>query len=263
MFRPLHLLLVIVGALTLASCGPRDAFVGRWTYDPAQSDVATPDLVLTPAPGGRIHSEGGGTADYDFRIDGGDSRTANGRIVSWRTEGPNAWTMTKSRDGKVAETTRVSLSADQATLTTASEGLLPDGSDYHRTTTWRRAGGGPGLSGRWRSVRVDTGATWDGYVISRRDDGVMVWDIPTDHQTITGPFDGTDLAVVGPGVPAGTTIAVRRVSPRELAVTMKAGGVVSEYGSVALTNDGDRMTELSWAPGQDDRKSKAVYVRTR
>lgn|GEM_PF-1334745 len=250
--------------LVLAACSGagRDPFVGRWTYDPAQSDIAVPDLVLTPIEGGRLRSEGGGTADYEFRIDGGDSLTANGRVVSWRTVGPRAWTMTKSRDGAVVETSQITLSDDDASLITAGAGLLPDGSDFHRTTTYRRTSGGPGLAGHWRSVSVDTGATWDGYVISRRADGIMLWEIPTDHQSISGPFDGSDLAIVGPGTPAGLTIAVRRTSARELSTTTRNAGEVAEHGSISLSADGSVMTELSWAPGHEDQKSKAVYIRT-
>jgi hypothetical protein len=261
MLRPSCILLVALAYLT-AGCVKDDAFIGTWTFDPKRSDIVADDLIFTRAPDGRIHSEGGGTAAYDFRFDGGDSVTANGRVVSWVTVAEGEWTMTKRRDGKVVETTRVKLADDQRTLTTAAVGVLPDGSDFTRTTTYRRIAGHEGLLGRWHSVKVDTGATWDGYVISRNAAGEMTWEIPTDHQVITGPFDGSDLPIKGPGVPPGATLSARRESDRQLSITMKVDGTVTEYGTVTVSADGQSMTEVSWPPGQEDRKSKAVYVKT-
>jgi hypothetical protein len=246
----------------LPACVKADAFVGGWTFDPERSDIVANDLIFTRARDGRIHSEGGGTAAYDFQVDGGESVTANGRIVSWVTVGDRAWTMTKKRDGKVVETTRVKLAADQRTLTTATVGVLPDGSDFRRTTTYRRIAGTTGLLGQWHSVKVDTGATWDGYIISGNEAGEMTWEIPTDHQVITGRFDGTDLPIKGPGVPPGATLSARRDSDRQLSITMKMNGKVTEYVTVTISEDGKLMTEVSWPPGQEDRKSKAVYVKT-
>jgi hypothetical protein len=237
------------------------AFVGAWTYDPGRSAIAENDLTFTRKPDGRLHSEGGGTASYVFKIDGGKATTANGRIMEWTSNGDD-WIVTKTRDGKIVETARVSLSADQNTLVTAATGTLPDGSDFKRTTTYQRASGKTGLPGRWHSVKVDTGATWDGYLISQQASGVMVWEIPTDHQVITGRFDGSDLPIVGPGLPKFATISLRQTTPLELSSTKKVAGVVHEYGTISVSPDGQTMTELSWPPGQLDRKSKAIYVRT-
>jgi hypothetical protein len=261
MLRVALAFLVAMLAVFTAGCSDRDPFVGAWTFDPAQSEIAASDLIFTLRTDGRVHSEGGGTAPYDFQVDGGESVTANGRIVSWVSAGDAQWTMTKSRDGRIVETTRVTLAADQTTLTTAGVGVLPDGSEFTRTTTYRRVSGDTGLFGRWRSVQVDTGATWDGYLISRNSAGDMVWEIPTDHQVIIGRFDGSDLPIKGPGLPPGSTLSARRLSKHQLSITMKVNGAITEHGTVTLSSDGELMTELSWAPGQEDRRSKAVYVR--
>jgi hypothetical protein len=262
MLRVARVVFVAMLAVCIAGCVDEDAFVGAWTFDPARSEIAANDLTFAPGQDGRIHSEGGGTAPYDFRIDGGESVTANGRVVSWVSVGDAEWTMTKSRDGKIVETTRVTLAADQTTLTTAGVGVLPDGSEFTRTTTYRRVSGDAGLLGRWRSVKVDTGATWDGYIISRNSAGDMVWEIPTDHQVIIGRFDGSDLPIKGPGLPPGATLSARRMSEHQLSITMKVDGTITEHGTVTIAADGQLMTELSWAPGQEESKSKAVYVKT-
>jgi len=262
MFRPSCILLGALLASLAAGCSKDDPFIGGWTFDPERSDIVANDLIFARAPDGKIHSEGGGTAAYDFQFDGGDSITANGRVVSWVSVRDGEWTMTKKRDGKVVETTRVKLAADQRTLTTAAVGVLPDGSDFTRTTTYRRIAGDTGLLGRWHSVKIDTGATWDGYIISRDAAGDMTWEIPTDHQVISGRFDGSDLPIKGPGLPPGATLSARRESDRQLSVTMKTNGTITEHGTVTISADGQLMTEVSWPPGQEDRKSTAVYVKT-
>lgn len=245
----------------LAQGSARNAFVGAWTFDPGRSAIAENDLTFTLEPNGQMHSAGGGTAPYAFKIDGGKATTANGRIMEWKSN-DNGWIVTKTRDGKIVETAQVSLSADQKTLVIAGTGTLPDGSDFRRTTTYQRVSGKTGLPGLWHSVKVDTGATWDGYIISQKKLGVMVWEIPTDHQVITGRFDGSDLPIAGPGLPKSATIAIRQDTPLALSSTKKVAGVVQEYGTISISPDGRTMTEMSWPPGQLERKSKAIYVRT-
>jgi hypothetical protein len=264
MVRIMLVMLFAIGftAPTLADNSGQNAFVGAWTFNSERSEIAENDLTFMLMPDGRLHSEGGGTAPYDFKIDGGAARTANGRIMEWKSQPGAGWIMTKTREGKIVETTRVTLSADQRTLVTAGSGSLPDGSDFKRTTTYRRVSGKTGLPGRWHSVKVDTGATWDGYIISQQASGIMVWEIPTDHQVITGRFDGSDLPITGPGLPADATIAVRQEAERKVSVTKKVKGTISESGTITISPDGQTMTELSWPPGQADRKSKAIYVRT-
>lgn len=89
----------------------QSAFVGSWTFDAAQSDLAGGDWQIAPIAGGRMHSSGGSTAPYDFAVDGKENRTENGRLVAWTQTRPNAWRMTKKRDGVLAETAEVTARA--------------------------------------------------------------------------------------------------------------------------------------------------------
>ena len=240
----------------------QSAFVGSWTFDAAQSDLAGGDWKIVSTADGRMRSTGGSTAPYEFGVDGQENRTENGRLVAWTWTGPNTWRMTKKRDGVLAETAEVALSSAGQRLTTVVTGKLPDQSDFRRTTVYRRQGGGAGLPGTWRAVSVDTGDTYDGYIISEAPDGVMTWKIPTDHQIIVGPFDGSDLKIEGPGLPpGGATLAVRAVAPRQLSYTMKTAGQVSQHGTVTISPDGKTLTELFWEPKQEAHPSKGVYVK--
>jgi hypothetical protein len=255
---------LLLASPALAAQSAESAFVGSWTFDAAQSDLAGGDWKIILSADGRMDSFGGSTAHYVFAIDGQDNLTENGRLVAWTETGPNAWRMTKKRDGVLAETAEVTLSADGQSLTTVVTGKLPDQSDFRRTTVYRRQGQDQrvGLPGVWRAVSVDTGDTYDGYIISAAPDGVMTWKIPTDHQVIVGKFDGSDLKIQGPGLPpGGATLAVRVVSPRQLSFTMKTEGKISQHGAVTVSPDGRTLTELFWEPGQEAHPSKGVYVR--
>jgi hypothetical protein len=219
--------------------------------------VLDPDLRITRTATRTLHVEGGSSAPYEFDLVGGSYPLSNGRTIAWVPTARDTWRATKRKNGEVLETVTVTLSGD--TLCSATRGKLPDGSPYERTVTYRRDGRGEGLIGRWRSIKVDTGATWDGFVISTADDGVVTWRIPTDLQVITGPFDGSDLAIVGPNGPTGSTIAMRAAGPRRFAYVMKNGDQIAERGTVTISRDLRWLTELTWGVGQPDRKSKLVY----
>jgi hypothetical protein len=124
---------------------------------------------------------------------------------------------------------------------------------------WRRVGPGTGLVGRWHSVKVDTGSTWDGFIISTAADGVVTWRIPTDLQVITGPLDGSDLPIVGPQGPTGATMAVHPIGTRRFSYVMKNNAQISGRGTITLSGDGLWLTELTWDVDQPERKSKLVY----
>jgi len=159
----------------------------------------------------------------------------------------------------VIETLTVTLSGD--TLRIAAHGNLPNGSPYERVVTYRRAAPGDGLVGRWHSIKVDTGATWDGFVISTADDGLVTWRIPTDLQVITGHFDGSDLAIVDAKGPTGSTIAIHVAGPRRFDYVMKNGDRITERGSITISPDRRWLTEINWSVDEPDRKSKLVYER--
>jgi hypothetical protein len=254
---------VIAAVLLLSSTPPLADEVamlaGRWTYDAAKSRVLDPDLLITKTVTGTLRAEGGSSAPYEFDLVGGSYPLSNGRTITWVPTARDTWRAIKKKNDQVLETVTVTLSG--RTLRRATHGKLPDGSPYERIVTYRRTERGEGLIGRWRSIKVDTGATWDGFVISTADDGIVTWRIPTDLQVITGPFDGSDLPIVGPNGPTGSSIALRIAGPRRFAYEMKNGEQITERGTVTISRDRRWLTELTWGVDQPDRKSKLVYRR--
>jgi hypothetical protein len=232
---------------------------GHWIYDAARSRVLDPDLQITKTATGTLHRDGGTGAPYEFDLAGGSYPLSNGRTISWTPLAPTQWRASKKNNDEVLETAIVTLHGN--TLRTVTHGKLPDGTPYERTVTYRRGGQGDGLVGRWRSIKVDTGSTPDAFIISTAGDGVVTWRIPTDLQVITGPFDGTDLPIVGPRGPTGATIAMHTDGPNRFAYVMKNDGQIAERGTITISGDHHRLTELTWDVQQPERKSKLVYER--
>jgi hypothetical protein len=93
----------------------------------------------------------------------------------------------------------------------------------------------------------------------------MTWEIPTDHQVVSGRLDGSDLPIKGPGLPPGATLSARRESDRQLSITMKVNGTITEHGTVTVSEDGELMAEVSWPPRlrQDAARSDPPLVSRR
>ncbi len=209
------------------------------------------------ATNGNLYLEGGQFGgSYEFDLQGGAHRQPNGTTVAWRPTSSDAWSVTRMRKDEVVDSTDVFLRGD--TLRTSLRGKLPDGSPYERITRWRRQGHGSGLIGTWHSIKVDTGSTFDEFVISTAENGVVTWRIPTDLQVITGRLDGSDLPIIGPTGPSGSTIALLPVGHGRFQYAIKRANRVTERGTITISSDGRWLTEMSWAVEQPDRKSRLV-----
>jgi hypothetical protein len=257
---------VIITAVLLA-CGPARAaeastpvLDGRWIYDSTKSRQLDPDLRIETAGDGNLYLEGGDFGGpYEFDLKGGSHALSDGVAILWRPISSDRWSVAKTRNGKVVESAQVTLRGN--TLRTAMRGRLPDGSPYERNIRWHRQGRGSGLTGMWRSIEVNTGSTFDEFVISTAANGEVTWRIPTDLQVITGRLDGSDLPIIGPTGSTGATIALRRVGPTRVEYVIKRANRITERGTITVSADGHWLSELNWPADQPDRKSKLVYKR--
>ncbi len=155
---------------------------GHWTYNAARSRPFEPDLRISRAGSGKFHFESASKAGYDFDLAGGSFPLPNGGTISWVPTGLHAWRVTRARKDTLLDKSTVALSGN--TLRIETRAKLPNGSPYERTVTYRRQGNGDDLAGHRHCIHVDTGSTWDGFVISIAPDGVVTWRIPTDLQVI-------------------------------------------------------------------------------
>lgn len=220
-------------------CAAENPFVGSWKFDAARSKLVAETIQYRDMGGGRMHFSNGATLDYDFALDGKDHKTVDNRTISWKPLATGSWETTIKIAGKTTETAKRTLSADGKAMTVQADGTLPDGSPYKHKKHYARVGAGAGLAGTWRNTEVDTNNMPDGYVISESPDGVITWAIPTDKQTVTGRFDGTDMVLSGPTAPADTVFVIDRLSSHKIGYVMKTNGKPGQYGTVTISADGD------------------------
>ncbi len=240
-----------------------DPFVGSWKFDPVRSRLKAETVHYADLGGGRMRFSNGATLQYDFALDGKDHKTVDDRSISWKPLGLGRWETKIKIAGKTTETAIRALSADGAEMRVEAEGFLPDGTAYKHDKRYLRVGKGLGLAGTWRSEAVNTHDMPDGYVISEDASGLITWAIPTDKQSLTGRFDGSDMKLLGPSAPADTVFAVTRLSERKISYVMKTRGKPGQYGTVTISADGETFTEESWLPGREEDKSTGVLSRYR
>jgi hypothetical protein len=210
---------------------------GQWVYDSARSRPVDPDVKITRSATGTLRAEG--LLDAPVQLS---------------PEGDSTWHASGSKD-------TFTLTLAGMKLRDVRRGRLPDGSPFERTVVYERRGQGDGPVGSWRSIKIDTGSTFDAYVFSVASDGVVTWRIPTDLQVITGRFDGGDLVVFDPKGPTGSTVAIKAAGPRRFDYVIKIAGQPSQRGSITVSRDRRWLTDLSWDVGHPARKSALVYKR--
>lgn len=249
--------------LSVDSLAQDPPFVGAWKFDPVHSRLVAETIRYQELGSGRMRFTRADDTGYEFAIDGKAYPTAPDRSVAWKRIGADRWQVTKRTGSAITETATLSLSPDRKAIVEVAIGKLPNGIAYRHEKRYARSGTGDGLTGTWRNLSVDTHSMPDGYVLSVRDADkqMFTWSIPTDLQSFTGRFDGSDLPLLGSGVPVGTTFAVRIVSPHRLSYVAKANGKIQQHGLVTISDDGNVFTEDSWAPGHESEKSTGVFKR--
>lgn len=256
--------LLLVCALTVFAVLPALAadspWAGTWTLDLNKSHFTGDTFTYSKAANGMMHFSDGSISNFDFAVDGKEYKTVYDRTTSWTTSGDNAWDSVAKANGKVLSKTHRQLSADGKTLTITTTGNRPDGIAFKDETIYTRVTGTTGLVGKWRSTKVTISAP-DSFIISAPSPGVMHWDIPAYKETVQGKFDGSDLPITGPDVPAGLTLSVKSISPTKLSYIVKGNGKPDSYGVQTLAVDGKSFTDVSWSAGKPGEKDTGVYVK--
>jgi hypothetical protein len=251
-------------SLAAFACGSALAadspWVGTWKLDPAKSHFTGDTFTYSKAANGMMRYSDGSASDYDFAVDGKPYKSLN-RTIVWSHPSPDTWDSQISVNGNAEGTARRLLSADGKTLTFTMKGTRPDGSPYDEQAVYERVGAGEGLLGTWRSVKSTSGGAPQTFVISSPGAGVVHYDVPDMKASVEGATNGTDLALTGPTVPPGMTIAFKAVKPTETKYTIKVNGKPDAIGVQTIAADGRSFSDVSWTPGKESEKQTAVYVK--
>src|SRR5207302_4768442 len=115
-----------LGIATLAFAA-EDSFVGKWKFDPDKSQLTGLDYKIEDAGGGQYRFIFGDDVE-NMTLDGKGHVTKFGDTWSIKTTGPSSWESTSTRDGKITNKSKWSISADGQTFISQDEDMRPDGS---------------------------------------------------------------------------------------------------------------------------------------
>jgi hypothetical protein len=233
---------------------------GTWKLDLAKSKFTGDTITYSKLENGRFHFTDGSAESYDFGTDGKEYQAYFGYKTTWTPAGDNAWDSVVKFNGTVVNNVHRQISSNGKTLTVTSKGTKPDGSSFNDEYTYTRLTGTTSLVGKWKSTKVNISAS-DTFVVSSPSDGVLRWEFPEYKQTVEGKSDGSDLPATGPTTPAGTTVAIKILSLKKLAYTVKISGKPVSIATQTLSADGKTLTDVSWSPGKESEKATAVYTK--
>jgi hypothetical protein len=255
-----------ISALTLAAAlavsgaaFAESPFVGFWKMDVAKSSFTGDTMTYTKTATGYRYFNGG-PVSYDFDVNGRPYKVMiAGRTTTWTNAPDGGWDTVFKIDGTVRSKAHKTLSADGSTLTTTYVEYLPNGTTTHESDVYRRVSGGPGLVGKWKSVKADVAP--DSMTISRAGPTSYKIAYPMTKVVLTAKLDGTPVPVAGPTVPPGAQSIFKKSDTSKWTYSNRLGGKVFAEGIMKVSSDGSTLTDTSWVPGKEDEKSVEVYDR--
>ncbi len=220
-------------------------FVGTWKENEARRKLGSaPLLKFQESADGGLEELRGGSAQSVQRVhlDGKPYEVGSGNTIVWKQTGQNQFERQFYSGGQLVTTRRLRISNGGKTLNEETERRQPDGKTSLITAVFARSPGtGSGLAGTWsiQSLHSDNpewvtlgvaGANSLKYVNSQ---GV----------TYTAALDNKPVPVTGPGVLAGSMVAlIRLLDDYTIASTLSRNGVVTGNGTIMVSPDGKVMT---------------------
>ena len=251
--------LVCVLGVVAAAQSAALPFLGRWTFNPAKSDLQTTRLIFAQAPSGEMTMTMQGLT-YSFRIDGTERPSPLDSTATWTQTGPRTWRTVYRMAKTDNNIDTYTLSEDGKTLTMKTDYLVPK--RFEQTIVFSRASGAAGLTGEWQTKTVQTENRLE---LSSSDGKTVNVSWPTFGGRATVSVDGRESPVLGPltSVPSGMTASLKTTGPRTFDLAMKVKGVNVSTGHFTVAADGKTMSAvtLTGAPGPAQEQSKAFFER--
>jgi hypothetical protein len=246
------ILLTAAALICVTARAADDSFVGKWKLNLEKSQFTGLTYKFEDLADGKYRFAFGDDSET-LHVDGKDHPTKYGSTWAVTKKGPNTWTWTRKRDGKVTDQSTWTVSDDEQTFTSMSEDKRPDGSTSHDEIKLKRTAGSSGLAGTWESTEVKVGlpttieiAKWqgDGYLMSN----------PAYKERAEFKLDGKDYADKGPRVANGTTISGKQIDDHNIELTYKLKSKARETDRWVLSADGRTLTDTVSYPGQSKQE---------
>lgn len=248
----------IAAAIALPAFAADNPWFGTWKLDTAKSHMTGATFTYTKGADG-MDEYSDGAVSFKFTANGIDYPVFGGTTMNWVATGPNEWKETDKQNGTVTGTSDIKLTPDCKTMTTTSTANRPDGTTSHDVSVATKVKGEGCLEGTWKNTKATVSAPSD-FVISQGSSAdAWKWENRSWKQTVEGKPDGTDLAISGPTVPSGMTVAFKADGARKITVEVKVNGKVIGQGEQVLAPNGKTFTETDWTPGKENEKQTYVY----
>lgn len=181
--------------------------------------------------------------------------------IAWKQIDKNHFERTIFESGKLIATRKIQISDDGKTMTEDTERTRVDGRKAVTTVQYRRTTGEPqGLAAIWQALSVHSTipsvmtytAMGDRLKVST-DSGVVY----------TAPLDGKPVAVTGPAVISGTTVALKLIDAQTMEAAQSREGVPTGKTTITISADGKVMTATSvnLAPNASREPSVTVFEK--
>jgi hypothetical protein len=231
-----------------ATAAAQNPFAGTWKLNQEKSQLAGDILKFGPAQGQAMELTAGGLT-YSFRTDGNGYSMPSGDIAVWRQTTPGSWTTEyRKPDGKLLSTDSWKLSADGQTLSLTTSGVKADGDLYTDNSTYQRTAGASGLLGDWKSTQVKL-STPDEFTIQVSGLDGLVLKVPAMKLTCEAHFDGKEVPLHAPDLPAGLRASFERTGPSSFRLVQKLNGKTISTVEYTVSQDRQTMTAVGGAPG--------------
>lgn len=234
---------------------PSPDWNGTWKLNPTESNYQGQALTISISARGEYRFNEGNWSSTFF-CDGKDQQLSNNRTRACVKTGGAGLEITLKENGVKTRVTHDELSTDGAAFKTTVTEFGPNGPVITSQIVFSRLSGSNGLAGQWRDTSY---LQQHAEMTLRLDRQALYINYPIAGQQIHAPLDGTDAAVDGPHVPAGSTFAVRVAGKREFRTVTKRHGRFFNQGTLELSNDGRAITDSWWNPSEPADKGTLVY----
>jgi hypothetical protein len=234
-------------------------FLGDWKLDPSRSKLTDVMKVERLSASEYTFNFGVGSSET-IVVDGTDQSGVSGTTLSVSVERPDAWTVTRKKDGRMLLTANWELSKDGTTLTDKFNQIAPDGTSSTVDYVYHRQGQGSGFAGTWVSTSEVVKFSYVLQIRPYQGDGLSIAN-SSAQLTRTMKLDGKDYQNAGANAAVLATSAVRRLDERTLELTDKRGdGKVYDTQQVRVSSDRKALTLTIHTVGRDE-PSVLVFER--
>lgn len=247
----------MAAAVALPAFAADNPWFGTWKLNVAKSHMTGDTFTYTKGADG-MDEYSNGPVSFKFTANGIDYTVFGDATMNWVSTGPNEWKETDKLKGTVTGTADIKMTPDCKTMTITNMANRPDGTTTHDVSVYTKVKSDGCLEGTWKSTKVSQSAPSDFVISQGSSPDAWKWEIAAWKETVEGKPDGSDLAISGPQVVSGMTVAFKADGTHKIGFQVKNNGKVIEEGEQVLAPNGKSFTETDWTPGKE--KEKQTYV---